>query len=928
MSLSIDGTICQGEPGDTVLEVARRYGIDIPALCYAPEARPRGACRLCLVEVAGRDDPVPACMTPAQDGMTVLTETARLRRARRLVLELLLSDHPQDCRLCEASGVCELQALAYRYGVRGERFTGARHPVFLRADNNPFIARDYSKCTLCGLCARVCEEVAGVGAVRIQGRGFEAHVGTPGDTPLAASDCRFCGRCVSVCPTGALTERKRHGLGRLFEAQRVRSVCPHCGVGCELEIVVRQGQIVGIVPAHVRRPRAAVPAASAADGPASRGEMVQGDLCVKGRFAYDFVQGGGRLLTPLVRRGPKMLERSLGEASWEEAVELAATGLLAVRERWGPQAVGFVCSCRSTNESDYVLQKLARAVVGTNNVDNGAGLCEPPQVFGADLALGTGLMSNSQEELERASLVFLVGCDPEQTHPVIGSRLKRAARRGTRLIVADPRKTDLVPYADTYLRLKVGTEVTLINALIRVLLDEGLYDREFVAEHTEGLEELAEAVRDKTLRQAETLTDIPQAQIQQAARDLAGAESVMFLHTSGAAHPMCGMEIALALRNLALLTGHVGRPCAGPNALRIQNNVQGACDMGGLPDVLPGYQRLTDPQAVAKCEAAWGATLSREPGLRRGDFMDAALQGRLKALYIVGENPVISDANPERTRLALESLELLVVQDIFRTETAELADVVFPAAAWAEVDGTFTNTERRVQRVRAAVPAPGTARPDWEIISHVSERAGYPMAYGSAREIWQEVASLCPLFAGITYERLEAGGLQWPCTGPSDPGCRYLYQRLHTPGVREAFRPVQPSGRVAGADTDQEYPLILTTGKRLYHYQPGTTAQHARGLTEVWPEDVLEVSPRDAERFNVTEGRRVRVVTRGGEMLTTVRVTDRTPDGVLFLSLHSPEALGREFTLCAIDPLSGSAEYGACGARIESLEAAYIGQSG
>jgi formate dehydrogenase alpha subunit len=840
--------------------------------------------------------------------MSVLSESSRLTAARRVVLELLLSDHPVDCGPCEASGSCRLEALAHRYQVRDGHYAGARHAVVATPDGNPFIVRDPAKCILCGLCVQACDEVEGVGALRIVGRGFEAHVEAEAAIAPATSGCRSCGRCVSVCPAGALTERKRQGVGRLAEVRKVGSVCPHCGMGCGLEINAQEEEIVGIT----------------CGGPAA---TPGGYLCVRGRYAYDFVHSPDRLTAPLARHAYGVLGGQLREVSWPAALGFAADGLQRVLSRYGPEAVAVLCSCRSTNEANYLLAKFARAVLGTNNIDNTAGACETPQVIGDDLALGTDLMTNSFEDFERAAVILLVGSDPEQTHPVLGSWLKRAARKGTRLIVMDPRMIDLVPHAETYLRLRVGSEVALVNAFIKVILDEGLYDREFVEAHTEGLEGLVESVQSLRPGEVARVTGLAEAEIVRVAREIAAAESAMFLHTCGAAHPMCGHEIALAMRNLALLTGNVGREGAGTNALRVQNNAQGVCDMGGLPDVLPGYQPVSDAAARAKFEAAWGVKLPREPGVGRAGLLDAILTGKIKALYVMGENPAVSYPDPGRTRLALESLELLIVQDIFPTETAQRADAVFPAAGWAEVDGTYTSTERRVQRVRAAVPSPGEVPADWEIICRLSEQMGYPMGYTSPKAIWDEVASLCPLFAGISHERLETGGLQWPCTDSRDPGRRQLHVRPGTEGVRESFRPAQPAGPLAGADLDEDYPLLLTTGQRLYHYQPGTTTQRAQGLEDVWQEDVLEVSAADAARFKVADGRRIRVVSRYGEAVATVQVSDRTAEGVLFLSPH-PRTGGREVGLYGMDRLWASAEYGACAVRIESLEAAVIGSHG
>ncbi|MCX7597863.1 MAG: molybdopterin-dependent oxidoreductase, partial [Armatimonadetes bacterium] len=798
MAITIDGRLVECSPEENILEVARRNGVDIPSLCYESAVHAWGACRLCIVEVDGLERPVPACLTRAEEGLDVRTESPRLTAARRVILELLFSQHAGECESCNLSPACRLFALAQRYGARRDRFDGsARHTSTVEL--SPLVMHDPSKCILCTLCVRVCTELEAAKALRLVGHGLGARV-APAAGGEGAQPCHSCGRCVAVCPAGALTDKKMATRPRGMSTKTVASVCPHCSLGCPVQIEVAQDRIIEVRPA-------AAPA---------------GDLCTMGRYGWDFVHSPARLTSPLIKLGEASKMAHLRPVSWDEALGMAADRLRRIRDRCGPQAIAVIGSCRSTNEANYLLQKFARAVLGTNNLDSGAGMRWPPQLAGDDLAVGTGIMSNSLDEISQAQLIVLVSSDPEQTHPVFSARLKRAARQGTRIIVVDPRLIDLVACAEMHLRLRVGAEVTLVNGLVKVIIEEGLYDHEFVEAHTEGFKDLAGFLQGLKMQAVCRLTGIEERQIREAARTIAAADSVMFFYTTGAHHPMCGHETGLALRNLALVTGNIGRAGAGVNALRLQNNAQGACDMGVLPGVLPGYQKIADDAVVGKFERAWSVTLPRQPGISRTDLVDAILGGQVKALYVMGENPAAADPNPARTRLALETLELLIVQDVFPTETAEMAHIVLPAAAWAEVDGTYTAADRRVQRVRAALPPPGEAQPDWLIICRLSDHMGYPMSYSGPEDIWAEVASLCPVFAGISYSRLERGGLPWPCTGTSDPGRKHLHAWLRQNNTREQLRPVQPSGHLPGADLDEHYPMLLTTGKRLYHYQPGT----------------------------------------------------------------------------------------------------------
>lgn len=893
--LIIDGREVEIHPGDTVLTAARRAGIDIPSLCYYDGLEPWGACRLCIVQIEGRPGFPAACSTAAEPGMVVRTESEEVVRRRKVVLELLLSDHPNDCMICEADGDCRLQELAYRYQVRGDRFAGERHPVILDVDDNPLIHRDYEKCILCGLCARVCNEVRRVGAIDIAGRGFSAHIATAFEQPLDPDFCEFCGQCVEACPTGALVDRKRIGKGRPYEVERVLTTCPYCAVGCQMYLEVKDGRIVGVSPDY--------------DNPIN-----EGHLCIKGRYAYDFVHHPDRLTKPLIRRNGE-----LEEATWDEAISLVAERLTAIKEEYGPDAIGVTASCRITNEPNYLLQKFARAVIGTNNVDNCARLCHAPTVAGLKMVVGAGAMTNSIAELEDAELIIVTGSNTCEAHPVLALRLKRAWERGARIILIDPRKTKVARFAARHLQIRVGTDIPLLNAMMNVIISEGLYDAEYLARCTEGFEALREAVMQTTAEDAARICGVAAEDIIATAREYATTEKAAIIYALGITEHSTGTLNVASLANLALLTGHFGRESAGVNPLRGQNNVQGVCDMAALPNVLPGYQALDDPEVRAKFEKAWGVPLPTTKGLTETEYIDAILDGRMRAWYIVGENPAVSYSHATRVREALEAVEFLVVQDIFPTDTSAYADVVLPAAAWAETDGTYTNSERRIQRVRPAVPPPGEAKQDWQIVCEIARAMGYAMEYSSASEIWDEIASLAPNHAGISYKRIEERGLgvQWPCWDAEHPGTKFLHADILAGERKGTFVPV--TWEPYGEEPDEEYPFWLTTGRRLYHYHTRTMTGRSAGLDEVWARETVDISPADAAGLGISSGDPVRVISRRGEVTVAARVTDECPPGTVFMAFHFPETPTNIVTEGVYDSITRTPRYKACAVRLEPV---------
>jgi formate dehydrogenase alpha subunit len=895
MEITIDGVRLTARPGDTVLEVALRNGIQIPNLCHDQRLEPAGSCRLCLVEIEGvRGLPASCCM-PVSDGMAVRTRTERVEAIRRTVIKLLLSDHPNDCLRCEANGDCRLQELAYEYGIDFPDRPYDRHPDTDRDDDNPFIVRDYEKCILCARCVRICEEVQGANALSIAARGFEARIATFGDGTLMDSPCVLCGHCVDTCPVGALTDKKRVGQGRAHDFLRVKTTCSHCGVGCGMFLLVRHGRIVGVEPHHA--------------SPASRGS-----LCVKGRYAYDFPHHADRLTTPLIRRNGQ-----LEPATWDEALDYVATRMKDILAESGPDAFCGWCSSCCTNEANYLFMKFMRAVIGTNTVDNCARNCHAPTVAGLATTLGAGAMTNSIAELENAPCFLAIGTNMTETHPVLSLRVRKAVRNGAKLIVADPRRTELADLATTYLPLRVGTDIPLLNGMMHVIISEGLYHEQFATERCEGFEELKALVAEYPPERAAQLTGLPAEDIIEAARAFGGAERAAICYTMGITQHACGTDNVQSIANLALLTGNVGRESAGVNPLRGQSNVQGACDMGGLPNVLTGYQKVDDPAVQAKFGEAWGCTMPPGIGLKHTEAILRMGEGQIRCLYLMGEQPLLTDVDANHARHCLERLDLLVMQDNFPGETSALAHVVLPATGWGETDGTFTNTERRVQRVRRAVLPPGQAKPDTWIIAELARRMGEDIGSGDAKDTWDEIACLTPTMAGISYERIENTGLQWPCRTPDDSGTRFLHADLWT-DRKAKFMPVhhQPPAELP----DDEYPLMLTTGRRLYHYHTGQRTHHSVGLDEVAPEELVEINPQDAERLGIEDGEVVKVVSRRGDVTARAAFTRRSPVGTIFMSFHFRESPTNVLTNPALDPKAGIPEYKACAVRVEKLSEA------
>ncbi len=881
IKLTINGQPVEGEKGMTVLDVAQAADIYIPTLCADPDLAPHGGCRLCIVEIEGMRGLPPACTTPIAEGMVVHTESATVNRVRTTVMELLIADHPVDCLTCSANQHCELQRVAAYLGIEEQPFrrTGREFAI---DTSNPFFDLDRNKCILCARCTRTCEEITGVGAIELAYRGYQAKVSTFGDGTLFDSICKSCGECVAHCPVGALMSKDARS-----PSYEVLTTCPYCGVGCGMYLGVRDGKVVSM-----RGERS---------NPASKGR-----LCVKGRFGIsEFVHHPDRLTTPLIRKNGELVE-----ASWDEALELVAGKLAG----YSDDQVAVFSSAKCTNEENYVVQKFARAVLGTNNVDHCARLCHAPSVTGLVKSFGSGAMTNSICEISGASCIFAIGTNTTEAHPVIGFEVKKAVRQGAKLIVANPREIELCRHAYLWLRQNPGTDVALLNGMARVIVDEGLYDDSFMAERCENCEAFKESLKDYDLEAVEKITGVPREKIAEAARIYATEKPASILYSMGITQHSHGTDNVIATANLAMLTGNVGQASSGVNPLRGQNNVQGACDMGALPNVYPGYQGVADQALREKFEAAWGCNLNPLPGLTVTEVIPAVGEGKIKGLYIVGENPAMSDPDAGHAQKALADMEFLVVQDIFLSETARLADVVLPGVSFAEKDGTFTNTERRVQRVRKAVEPAGDCRLDWMITCQIARKMGAKgFDFEGPSQIMDEIASVSPAYGGISYGRLEEVGLQWPCPTPDHPGTPILHSQFFTRG-KGNFVPVEykPSMELP----DDKYPLVLTTGRSLFHFHTGTMTRKVTGLNTFMGEELVEMNPADAEALGIADGGKVKVSSRRGEVVAKAKVTEVSPPGVVFMTFHFAESLGNILTNPVLDPVAKIPELKVCAVRV------------
>jgi len=902
VSLVIDGVTVEVPQGTNVLEAARKAGIYIPTLCYDPDLKPYGGCRLCIVEIEKMRGLPVSCCTEATNGMVIHTGTPAVNQSRRMVMELIMANHKGDCLTCAKNQNCELQKVARYLGIEQEHFDRLRPRTRIVKidDSHPAYVRDMNKCILCGRCWRACDEIACIEAIDMAYRGDASTVATFGNKPIFESTCVACGECLERCPTGALLQRNHE-----LPTREVKTVCPYCGVGCSIYLGLRSNRIIS-----VRGDR---------ESPVNKG-----GLCVKGRFGFDFVNHPDRLTKPLIRKEGRGKDIKVNgnfkdvfrEATWEEAIALVADKLSNTKESTGPDSLGILSSAKFTNEENYLVQKFARAVIGTNNIDHCARLCHASTVAAAALCFGEGAMSNSISDFTRADMLFIIGSNTTECHPIIGRYVLQAVKSGnTRLIVADPRITLLAKKATLHMRQRPGSDVALLNAMMHVILEEGLQDKEFIRTRTVGFEDVEAMVKKYTPQMAEEITGVPAADIIAAARLFAKAERAAILYGMGITQHTTGTDNVKSIASLLMITGNIGAEGTGFSPLRGQNNVQGACDMGALPNVLPGYQQVANAEAREKFEKAWSCKIKDKPGLPMTEMMNAAFRGDIKAMYIVGENPILSEPDSEHTRRALEKLDFLAVQDIFPTETAVLADVILPAAAFAEKDGTFTSTERRVQKVNAAVLPPGDARQDWQIVSLLAAKMGYPFPYKSVKEINEEMTSLTPIYGGMKIERLDVCyGLQWPCRDVNDPGTATLHQGKFSCGLGKFFAAeYKPPAETVSRD----YPLVLTTGRILEHFHTGSMSRRAKVLNSIEPSGAIDVSPEDAKKLGIEDGARLTISSVRGTIEAPANITDAMPPGLAFMAFHWREAPANMLTNAALDPVAKIPEF-----KVSAIKAA------
>ncbi len=891
ITLTIDGYQVTVPAGTSLMRAAAENAINIPKLCATDSLEPFGSCRLCLVEIEGRRGYPASCTTPAEAGMVVRTQSAKLQEVRKGVMELYISDHPLDCLTCPANGNCELQDMAGVTGLREVRYgyEGANHLKLKKDESNPYFTFDSSKCIVCNRCVRACEETQGTFALTISGRGFESRVSAGQSESFMESECVSCGACVEACPTATLTEKSVIWLGQAEHS--ITTTCAYCGVGCSLKAEMKGNEVVRMVPAK--------------DGKAN-----EGHACVKGRFAWGYATHKDRILKPMIR---SKITDPWKEVSWDEALDYAASEFKRIQAKHGVDSIGGIVSSRCTNEEGYLVQKLVRAAFGNNNVDTCARVCHSPTGYGLKTTLGESAGTQTFKSVEKSDVILVIGANPTDGHPVFASRMKKRLRQGAKLIVIDPRRIDLVksPHisAQYHLQLRPGTNVAMVSALAHVIVTEGLMAESFIAERCDlrAFDQWRQFMSkyENSPEVTEAITGVPAQQVREAARLFATGGNGAIFYGLGVTEHAQGSTTVMGIANLAMATGNVGREGVGVNPLRGQNNVQGSCDIGSFPHELPGYRHVSDTTVRTLFEQAWGVPLQAEPGLRIPNMFEAALDGSFMGLYCQGEDIVQSDPNTQHVTSALEAMECIVVQDIFLNETAKYAHVLLPGSSFLEKDGTFTNAERRISRVRKVMP-PKAGYADWEVTVALSNRLGYPMNYKHPSEIMDEIARMTPTFTGVSYKRLdELGSIQWPCNEDAPEGTPTMHVDQF---VRGKGRFIITQYVATDEKVTRKFPLILTTGRILSQYNVG--AQTRRTENVKWhAEDRLEIHPHDAQERGIEDGQWVGIHSRSGETVLRAMVTERMQPGVVYTTFHFPESGANVITTDNSDWATNCPEY-------------------
>lgn len=892
IALEIDGVAVTVKEGTSLMRAAAMAGTMIPKLCATDSLEPFGSCRLCLVEIEGRRGFPASCTTPAEAGMKVRTQSPKLADLRRNVMELYISDHPLDCLTCTANGNCELQNMAGNVGLRAVRYgmAGENHFEHATQDtSNPYFTYDPSKCIVCNRCVRACEEQQGSFAITISGRGFQSRVTAGQNESFMDSECVSCGACVNACPTATLTEKTLSQMGQ--PDHDITTTCAYCGVGCGFKAEMKGSQVVRMVPWK--------------DGKAN-----EGHACVKGRFAWGYATHADRITKPMIRESIKDDWR---EVSWDEAFTYAASRFRDIQKRHGTNAIGGLVSSRCTNEEDYLVQKLVRAAFGNNNVDTCARVCHSPTGYGLKQTLGESAGTQTFKSIEKSDVILVMGANPTDGHPVFASRMKKRIRQGAKLIVIDPREIDLVNsphiHADYHLKLKPGTNVAILSALAHVIVSEGLINESFVSERCEpkAFAQWKEfALQSENSPEAmEKVTGVPAEKIRAVARLYATGGNAAIYYGLGVTEHSQGSTAVIGIANLAMATGNIGREGVGVNPLRGQNNVQGSCDMGSFPHELPGYRHVSDTTTRSLFEDFWQVKIQPEPGLRIPNMLDAALDGSFMGLYCQGEDPVQSDPNTQHVQAALERMECVVVQDLFLNETAKYAHVFLPGASFLEKDGTFTNAERRISRVRKVMP-PLSGKADWEVTMGLSKALGYEMHYSHPSQIMDEIALLTPTFHGVSYDKLEQlGSIQWPCndSAPDGTPTMHIDQFVRGKGRFLITQYVPSEEKVT-----RRFPLLLTTGRILSQYNVGAQTRRTANVA-FFEEDLLEIHPQDAEDRGVIDGDWVGIESRAGTTVLRAIVSERMQPGVIYTTFHFPESGANVITTENSDWATNCPEY-------------------